>query len=499
MNHILLDTFRKLTDTQKTELYRKYKDSGIGLKLFGFLTTVQANDFKTTEAVKHIYNGATEAYSVLENRYFKLRKKVLDDIKAFSKDEGLQLLAEEEAALNQCKYLISSGDKKEAYKRLNELERLCWERNIFELLPAILDNLIFCNQAFNELEKNKALYARMEEAIALQYDIGRVNILSRQIYDVFFMQGLAQARAQFNSLKELAEKNKKYPRFLMCYHYMSLYYKASAPEYFNNMQVVSRHHAEFKKLYTVHSHVPLMNYRANYAKHFHFHFNQITALFHNNRCEFEDAYLSVKRIWDLAQSSDSVYKQYKTESLYSNFFNVQVLTSRYRDAFETSNAYNSFLKSNKHFDRLPFANMLKAMLYINSWPQTFKLEPEYLHEQADEYIKQVKKQESIELTLVQALLIKAQLYIVQSNFDKANTLLKKPEVKKLLSELKIADLINELVEILGKGGAEKDKLSELNKKVQHRKLKASNSDEFREFYWMISHIGYRLKAAKQRE
>ncbi|HWY98236.1 MAG TPA: hypothetical protein VNY36_04025, partial [Bacteroidia bacterium] len=197
----------------------------------------------------------------------------------------------------------------------------------------------------------------------------------------------------------------------------------------------------------------------------------------------------------LAQSSDSVYKQYKTESLYSNFFNVQLITSRYREAFETTNIYHSFLKGNGHMDRLPFANMLKTMLYINSWPQTFKLEAEYLHEQADEYIKQVKKQESIELTLAQALLIKAQLYIVQNKFDKANALLKKAEVKKLLNELKVADLISELVEALGKG-AGKDKLSELNKKMQHRKLKASNSDEFREFYWMINHIAYRIKVVK---
>ena len=459
MNNILVDTFNKLTDTQRTELRRKYKDSAIGLRLFEFLSTVKENDFKTAHAVEHIYNTAkAEEYSVLENRYFKLRKKMLDDLQALSKDAGApQLLAEEEAILNQCKYLVSTGEKKEAYKRLTELERRCWERNIFELLPQILDNLIFCNQAFNELDKNKALYTRMEEAIALQYDIYRVNILSRQVYDVFFTKGLTHAKSQFNSLKELAEKNKKYPRFLMCYHYMSLYYKASAPEYFNNMQVVSRHLTEFKKLYEVHQQVPLMNYRANYAKHFHFHFNQITAFFHNNRCEFEDAYQCVKKMWDLATSADSVYKHYKTEALYANLMQVQNLTGRYKDAFETCNTYTNFLKGNNHLDRLPFVNMLKALLYVSAWPQTFKMEADYLHEQVDEYLKLVKKQDSAEFTYAQALMVKAQLYVTQSKFDKAKTLFKKPEVTALLKELKVDDLVYELIELLLKG-ATKDRL-----------------------------------------
>ena len=320
MNNILLETYRNLPEIQRTGLKKKYADSPIGIKMLQFLTTCSGTDFKTQDAVKAVYkNDDSVAYNVLENRFFKLRKKISDDINNLAGSERLQLQAEEEAILGECKYLISTGEKKEAMKKLAELEKLCWERNIFELLPAIIDNLIFCNQSFNMIEKNKELYRKMEEANALLYDINRVNTLSRQVYDVFITRGLTHAKPQFNSLKELAEKNKKYPRFIMCYHYMSMYYKASAPEYFKNMQVVSRHLTEFKKLYAVYPQMPMMNYRANYSKHFHFHFNQVTALFHNTRCEFEEAYQCVKKMWELAQSSDSVYKQYRTESTYCKF------------------------------------------------------------------------------------------------------------------------------------------------------------------------------------
>jgi len=336
----------------------------------------------------------------------------------------------------------------------------------------------------------------MEEAGKLQYDITRVNIISRQVYDVFFTKGITHAKAQFNSLKELAEKNKKYPRFLMCYHYMSMYYKASAPEYFDNSQVVSRHLTEFKKLYDVHPHVPMMNYRANYAKHFHFHFNHITAIFHNNRCEFEDAYQCVKKTWEVSHSSDSVYKQYRTESLYTNMFNTQAMTGRYKDALETITAYTKFLKDNNKLDRLAFANVLKAIVYVAAWPQTFKIDAAYLHEQVDEYIKQTKKHDNIEFSLAQAYLLKAQLLLLDAKPDKAAALVKRTDVQAWLTELKAQDIVSELMDIVCKTNSAA-KLAELLKKIQHRKLKASNSEQFRLLHSLIGYLNFSLKNSKK--
>src|SRR6185312_886573 len=207
MNAVLLDTYCKLSETQRAELHQKHKDSLIALRLHDFLNGGEGSDFKTADAVAYVYKGAHEDYRILENRYFKLRKKLMDDMKGGQGNDTPQLLPEEEAELNHCKYILTTGDKKEAYKKLTALENLCWERNIFELLPSVLDNIIFCNQAFNEMQKNGALYKKMEKAAALQYDITRVNLISREIYDVFVTKGLSHAKSQYAALKELAEKN----------------------------------------------------------------------------------------------------------------------------------------------------------------------------------------------------------------------------------------------------------------------------------------------------
>jgi hypothetical protein len=276
---------------------------------------------------------------------------------------------------------------------------------------------------------------------------------------------------------------------------MSLYYKASAPEYIDNMQVVSRHLTELKRLYAVYPHMPMMNYRANYSKHFHFHFNQIAAFFHNNRCEFEDAYQAVKKMWDMTQSSDTAYKQYKTEAIYFNYINMQCITGRYKDALDTCTKYVDFIKGNNHLDRLPFINMLKLVTYLNAFPQTFKLDAAYLHEQADEYIKYVKKQENIEIPLSHAMFYKAMLYLTEGKVEKAKTILVKQDIRATLKELGVSDIVDDMIKTISTG-ADSTRLMELAKKIQLAKAKTGKSEAYQLLQIMGNYVNCNLKKAK---
>ena len=120
------------------------------------------------------------------------------------------------------------------------------------------------------------------------------------------------------------------------------------------------------------------------------------------------------------------------------------------------------------------------------------MDVKYLHEQVDEYIKQVKKQESLEFTYAQALLLKAQLYLTEGNYTKALTLAKQKEVKEWLSYLKAEHIIEEMVKALS--SANKNKLGEVRDKIQQLKLKAVNSDQFRLLYALITFVNHHLKS-----
>ncbi|MGZ4118757.1 MAG: hypothetical protein ACXVPY_14815 [Bacteroidia bacterium] len=496
MNKDLYDKYNKLTEIKKSELHFKFKDSPIGIRLIDFLEHCNNRNYKNTDAVSFIYKEEKEktAYNVLENRYFKLRKKMYDELQDSSEIQSNQLLTEEQLILYRCKNITSANNKEGAYKELIELEKRCWSKNIFELLPDIIDQLIFCNQSFNRLDRNKPLFERLQKANELNYDITRCILVSRKIYEINFSKGISFAKRELAILKELAEKNKSYPRFLMCYHHVSLYYKLGSQDHQFYHQVVSRHLTKFKKLFAKNPDVPLISYKVNYISNQHFHFNQITMFYYFNRCEFNEAYESMKEVWDLVHSSDSILKVHKTQSLYYNLLTAQCMAGRYAEANETSDLFVAFLKENNQTDMLSFGYVQKARVISDSYPQTFKMDLGFLMDHVDEYIKRVRKADNVQASLDETLVLKMKLFVLTKEYEKAEKLMKDDLVKKHLTDLHAYDLINELIKILQKESSDKHSLlNELTKKVQLVRHKATTPGEFMNLNWLSNHINYLQK------
>lgn len=497
MNKKIYDDFKKLTEIEASELNFKFKDSPVGLKLIDFLKKCTNRNFKNSDAVSFVYSDdkGKSAYPVLENRYFKLRKKIHDELlKSTSEGQTGELLTEEQLILYRNKNLTSATNKEGAYKELVELEKDCWKKNIFELLPDIIDQLIFFNQSFNRLDRNKVLFERLEKAIGLQHDMNRCGILSRKIYEINFTKGIKFAKQELSIVKDLAEKNKAYPRFLMCYHHISLYYKLGSQDYLHYQQVVSRHLTAFKKLFATNPEVPLLSYKVNYTKFQHFHFNHITMFYHFNRCEFNEAYHFMKDSFDLVHNNDSVLKVYKTESLYFNLTTSQCMAGKYDEANETTNLFVTFLKENNQFDKLSFAYVQKARIISDTYPQMYKMDFEFLLDQVGEYIKKVRKADNVLASLDDTIVLKFKLLVIKKEFEKARKLIFEKSVQKYLEEVKVFDLLIELITILEEDKAGKNKLlEELSKKTQQRKHKAFTPGDFMHLNWIQNHIRYLLR------
>lgn len=490
MNKEVFDLYKKLNDTERSELVFRFKDSPVGLKFLNFLEQKAARNFKNFEAVNFIYDPSSAAYNVLENRYFKLRKKVNDELVDLTttKDTEYMLLADEEQRLYKAKSHALAENKESAYKELTELEKECWQKNIFELLPTIIDLLIFLNQAFNRNEKNEELLKRYQKAIDLLYDIERVSLNARTIYQINFSKGVKYASKQLNTIKEIAQKNKTYPRFAMCYHHISLYYKLGSVEYYGNMQVVSRHMSAFKKLFANNPLIPLINYRVNYVKYQHFHFANSTMFYHFNRCEFQDALACIEDVWDMVHSEDSIFRIYKTESLYSNMFTLQCMAEKYDEASKTSDLFINFLKENNQSDALPFAYTQKMRLYTDLYPSIskIKIDKGFLIEQLDEYIKKVKKENNLLFPYDQALVLRLRVYVIEKEYKKALAVYNDPIVKTYLASVGMDKLYKDLLNILIENSYEKwHQLLVLNKKLLQTRYKLKTPGEHTNLNWLI--------------
>lgn len=459
MNKELYDAFAKLDEVAKAEVKQKLKDSPIGLRLFEFLSGCRNRNFRNREVVETIYHDqlAGTEYNVLENRYFKLRKKFFEEYFTVKvvKDE---FLADEELELIRIRKLLHKNEKDAALHALTALEKECWEKNIFELLPTIIDHLIFCTQLLNKFDSTGDLYKRMNEATGLQAAIYKVIALARRVYDINFHKGISYAKHELAEMKNIAQKHKEYPRFMMCYHHVSLYYKLGSSEYIEDMQVISRHFGKVKEFFRDHSLMPIISYRRNYNLYQQMHYRQMTTFYHYNRCEFEEAYIMMKEFWNNIFNQPEIYGMYKSASIFFNYFNCQRATRRYAEADETVNEFITFLKENKNTSALPYAYTLKAIIYADAWPQNLGMQPALLKARVDEYMREVKDDSNVQTSYGEALLIKARLLFLEKEYAKALQLARKPEAEKFMEDSSMKTAFSAFFNLYAGGNSEGERL-----------------------------------------
>jgi hypothetical protein len=481
MNRELYDAFKKLSDTARNELKFKLKDSPLARKLYDFLETNDNRNFRNRDAVAKLYGDELDGsnYAMLENRYFKIRKKFTEEWLQSPETSSL-LLTEEEEELLKCKQLVMENHKEQAYQKLLLLEKSCWEKNIFELLPAIIDNLVFCNQTLNRLERNEELYERMQKAIVLQADCYRLIMLARKIYEINFRKGVLHAKKELAEIKELGLKHKAYPRFIMCYHHVSLYYKLGSRDYLEDMQVISRHFRQHKELNSKYPYMPLVSYRRNYSIYQHMHHSQIQVFYHYNRMEFEDACQAMREVWERIHGENDAYALFKTESIYYNMFSSQRTTGRFAEAEKTIQLYMTFLKENNNTVKLSYAYTLQAILLAHTYHAGKEKDVPYFVEKTDEYIRSIKGNTNVQTTLSEALLTKIKLFYLSGKPAEAAKVLKEKEVNDYLRSMDMLDLYTFVI------GKQSDllKLRDARKTLQKRITISKSPTEQAELKWL---------------
>ncbi|MEW6470508.1 MAG: hypothetical protein AB1458_16470 [Bacteroidota bacterium] len=483
MNKELYDSFKKMGETARAEMRFRLKDSPVGLLLYDYLDKCTNRNFRNRDVVESIYKSElqTTPYAVLENRFFKLRKKFLEEYTSGSGPAADQL-ADQEKKLLHCRQLLGNNEKESAYQQLGALEKECWDKNIFELLPQVIDQMIFCNQSLNRLNRNDSLYPCLEKAIGLQADMNRANLLARKIYEINFREGLRYAKKELAEIKELADRNRDYPRFIMCYHHISLYYKLGSADYVNDMQVISRHFTQFKKLNEQYPLMPLLSYKANYNLYQHMHFSQISVFYHFNRCEFEEAYQAMKKMWDMVHGGLDIYRMYKAESVYFNMLSAQRAAGRYTEADKTIDDYIAFLKENGQPARMPYAYTQKAIVYCEAFPRTFGLAPAFLQGKLDEYIRSLRGNNNVLTSVAEALLTKAKLYFLEKDSARALKMLERPEVIGAFEPTGLYKLFKELFS----GSVPRP---ELKKKIARKRYVTRTPNELLHLRWMDKAAG----------
>lgn len=478
MNKTLYDTYAQLNDTARNELKYKFRDSPVVMQFIDFVENKAQRTFKNREAVELLYKKELKnvSYAQLENRFFKLRKKLMDGLLP-EPEASDDIMTEEEQELFRCKKMIQQNNKEVAYKRLEELEKNCWRKNIFELLPTIIDQLIFCNQSYNRLEQNKPYFAKQEKAIVLQADIHRTIFLARKIYEVNFSKGTRAAAKELEELRDLAARHPEYKRFALCYHHVSLYNKMGSRDYLESTHVISRHFREFKALIETYPYMPLIAYRNHYSLYQQFHYRQITAFYHYNRGEFAEAADKMAELWQSVQQHPQLHI-FMTESLFTNIITSFMAAGNYTRAMEDTARYADFIKDAQSSEKNDFVFVIKAQIWCASMGRLKLGDTKFYRQKVEKYIRQTASSSNRHISHDDAVVVLSKMYFLEKDHLKA--------VKTLPAEpaAKTTRLLKEFYEIVS-GPAKKEALSAFRKELNKLRFNLKKPDDMVELGWLI--------------
>lgn len=426
-NALLQEKFSALSALQKEKLASGFKNAPLMLKLLAFLEDQKTNNFSAHACIHKVYGIELNdpGYKTVENRFFKLRKKLIDALSENNEAGAQSHYLDEEMELRECIDLFNKGQKDLAYKRLEELEKRCWQKNLFELLPRVVDRLVFCNQSFNRIRDNKVIYKRYDEAARLNTLILQVLKKVRQVYEINYEKGITAAKSELRFIKKIADNNPKYPRFEFIYHHLSLYYKLGSAEYIDKMQVLGKHHAAIKKIYQAHGNMTIF-YTPNYEYYQEVHLKEISMFYLYNKCDFEEAYKESCELKKFISDNNSP----KAESFFYNAFRAELASGHYSDAKETLKEYMEVLRRNNQNDRLPFVYALQMMLFVHAYPKLKLENAAYTEKMFAQYIRWAQKNKNLIAPYEEVLLVKAGYDHIQGRHDETLKLVKENTLEK---------------------------------------------------------------------
>src|SRR5690606_36312414 len=200
-------------------------------------------------------------------------------------------LPEEQQLLNEARLLTDNGKFKEAKMLLQKNEKQCWENNVFEILPEVIDRLITVNQALNVIENNKPLHKTYMQAVSLYADLMEAKNIVRQIYEVNSLQGIRATEPLYYRLARLVVKNRTFLRFKLLYNFVAAYYKTGGggQDYLHKTHIINRHIAVAKKIMHDYPDIPAIYYTHGFQANQYYRLNEMQAMGYYNMLRYKEA------------------------------------------------------------------------------------------------------------------------------------------------------------------------------------------------------------------
>lgn len=424
-------------------------------KMLLYIDLLEQNEIViTNKAVNYIYQEDLEAVArnVLINRFYKLRSKLRLWLLTQMKNSPVCLTTEEQE-LAFLRLMVIKNEHAYALEQLQLLEKKCWEQNLFELLPEIIQLILRSMYACKAQDKAEHQFylAQLELANSLH------AVLQSLKYNLCFLR---QNIKEYQNIIEVTcrkiKKLKQYPRLTMLYHFMAF----SAGVFLEDIvqktsNAMSRHLNEFKLLKDKFPNIPIDDFEPFHRAKMDIHFCMKEALFWYYKQNPKKSYEAIERRKRLVEENPDLHLKLSEAELH-NVIYFCINAEQYRTALDYIEELKEY-QSNNPYDKIdsPYYTLL-MVVYIALFP-TQKIDaPQELIAQ----IKTFLKTSDQGAAWIYGSL--AEFCILYGYFDEAKEILKSPALKQLFEENGIPMQTDKLLEVVLTKN-----IGELKKFIQH--------------------------------
>jgi tetratricopeptide (TPR) repeat protein len=469
VNQKLAERYHRLSPSQKKALRDKFADAPRAKDLIRFLDAHHGELFSMSEIVNGVYADRQVSFQTRQNRFFKLRQKMMDELEEFStQTHGGGHLFPLEKVYYDCRDQMQANHFHLAKKGFVALIKECREKNVFELLHLALGSLLYCKQALNETTDLYRLLDEYDEAIMLNRDLEQMHACHRRMYAFASEKQYSRLEALMNEVRALATRHKQWPRFGYYFAFMdmTLGNAASGQDLHKLKLCVDRVEKQYRK----YKHIPCVNYEAHYADIILFNIQMTRGILSFASGDAENAFKLISAAFDIADLTPGIRIR-KTESLYINLITVANGTGRYEQAIRISEKLIEFHRSQKEERKRLGAYSTLAMIYTYSFDKIKCPDPEFLVGKLDEYIRSIRREGG--KGIGDAYATKAVFLFMLRRFDQCNRIMRRKEVENIFHHHGLP-LYTELLKL--NSASPKSKVLDLKRKI-NQMIKETRSAE----------------------
>lgn len=474
MNQVLAEKYDRLSPAEKKALRSHFSEAPRALKLISFLSSHEGKSFSMAEIVNGVYPEKQVSFQVRQNRFFKLRQKMLDSILDRSAESRtVSNLFPLEQRYYDCRDKMNANHFHLAAKGFTSLIKECEEKNVFELLHLAWSGLIYCRQALNDKRDQISMQDQFDEAIALNHDLQKAHALHRRMYALNSERRFSECQECMNELRNLAAHRKAWPRFRYYLAFVEMTIGSGGPG--NNPGQIQKAVDSVEAIYKKHRHLPCVNYENYYREIVLYNIRMIRGILSFSAGDAETAYQHIHSAFNIAEQTPGIRVR-RTDSLFINMITVAAGTGRYEMAIKVSEQLIDFHRQQKEDNKRLAAYATLAMLYTYCFDKIACPDPEFMIKKLDEYIRSEMK--SGGKGVADAYATKAVFLYMLRRFHQAARIMRRPGMEGIFDRFGLPEY-SELLKL--NPASPRSRVADLKKRIVV-KMKATKSTEVMQHY-----------------